>query len=204
MGNGIDPVSTGPFRNVDAALAFAMNFAHGTLKKTELARLMGGPSSSGKGLAGLDGAAQAGMIKRALEAMPEVYRYVLVARFAPLSLACPCKRPCCRGWRESPEWSEAVDWLAKHILEIGLTANVKSWAFRRAVVSRYFGAKVTFIQIAGDCGVNRDTASALNAKIVDYFRGVRGKGDVAAKKGVEWRARTEIEATLLECGVIGT
>jgi hypothetical protein len=189
----------GPFRSVNHALAFAFNFTHGTLKRSGLAKMMGGPSAgTGKGLAGLDGAAQAGMVKQAMESMPPVYRHTLVARFAPMAMACSCKQPCCRGYRESAEWAGAVDWLANHVLEIGLTGNVKHYKFRRSVVGRYFGAKISFITIAGECGVNRDTASALNAKVVDYFRGRRDE----AKPGVEWRARTELENILRTHGVL--
>jgi len=196
--------NSAPFRSVNHALAFAYNFTHGTLKRSGMARMMGGPSGTGKGLAGLDGAGQAGMIKSAIASMPAIYQNVLIARFAPMQDDCACGARCCRGWRESDDWGDAIDWLAEHILEIDLCGSVKHVKFRRAVVSRYFGAKVSFITIAGDYGVNRDTASSLNARIVDYFRGVRvkGKNEDSNRMGVEWRARTEFEQKLREHGVV--
>lgn len=193
------------FKSVNHALAFAMNFTHGTIKRSGVVKMMGG-GGTGRGLAGLDGAAQAGMIKQALEALPSVYAHVLIARFAPQSEPCTCKRWCCRGWRETQEWHGSIDWLTEHIFEIGLTGNIAHIKFRRSVVARYFGSKISFLEIARECGVDRDTASALNAKIVDYFRGPKwlkkGGTEEGTRQGVEWRARTEFEAKLDQAGML--
>lgn len=194
------------FRSVNHALAFAMNFTHGTIKRSGLAKMMKKQDSPARGLAGLDGAAQAGMIKVALEALPQVYRHTLVARFAPQQEPCSCRRSCCRGYRETDDWRASIDWLANHVFEIGLTGTVGHVRFRRSVVARYFGSKVSFLEIARECGVDRDTASALNCKIVDYFRGPqwlkKGGSKQAERQGVEWRARVEFEAKLHATGML--
>jgi hypothetical protein len=186
------------FRSVNHALAFAHNFTHGTLKRTGLQKMMGGPVKSGRGLAGLDGAAQAAIIKSMIEAMPKVYSSTLIARFAPQQDECSCGRSCCRGWKESEDWARAIDWLAAHVYEIGLCAGIGHWKFRRSVLMRYFGSSISFLTIANECGVHRHTASELNLRIVDYFRGK----SIDAKKGVEWRARIEFEGKLAASGLI--
>ncbi len=171
-----------------------------------MARMMGGSAGKGRGLAGLDGAAQVGLIKQLLESLLPVYRYTLIARFSQITEKCPCKRSCCRGWRETDDWGTSVTWLADHVHEIGLTGKVGFMDFRRAVVAHYFGSNITFLEIARVNKVDRDTASLLNTKIVDYFRGPqwlkKGGTETALKQGVEWRARTEFEAKLKSAGLI--
>ena len=84
------------FRSAHQALMFAFTFSatqHGTAAAAErqlaefardrYERMPGG----GRGLRGLDGAAQAGMIRRRVEEMPPLHAAALIARFAILSPA---------------------------------------------------------------------------------------------------------------------
>ena len=98
------------FRSAHAALMFALNFRHGSIKMSGLARAMGG-GRTGRGLGGLDGAAQAGMIRAEVERLTPVRRSLLVGRHAPQQVPCQCRQACCRGWVEGEDWREAVNWL---------------------------------------------------------------------------------------------
>lgn len=56
------------FTRAHAALVFALNFASDCYDRPVMNRLADGPRAAGKGLAGLDGAAQAGMVRAEAEA----------------------------------------------------------------------------------------------------------------------------------------
>lgn len=177
------------FRSAHAALVFALNFSHGTLKKSALAQASGG-GGSGRGLGGLDGAAQSGMILAELQQLSALRRSVLIAKYASPSAPCACRSSCCRGWRENPQWSEAINYLTEYVLVAGLTGTVSHFRLRRSLVSRYFGQGATFLTIASSCGVDRHTASGYNKRIVERFR------------DEQRHALYEIEGLLKQAGIV--
>ena len=178
------------FRSTHAALMFALNFTHGTLKRSTLAAMMGS-AGNGRGLGGLDGAAQAGMIRAELEKLAKPRRTILVARYVVATIPCDCGRSCCSKIRENAEWAEAVNYLSEYVLHEGLTGSVSHYRLRRTLVMRYFGQRQFLVSIAEQCGVNRDTASAYNQKITERFR------------QEERLANYEIEGLLKAIGVMG-
>jgi hypothetical protein len=153
-----------------SALRFALNFTHGSLKETFLARAMKGGGRPGRGLAGLDGAAQAGMIKQLLHLLDPVRRDFIIARFTIPRSPCPCKAPCCSGYRETPDWGRAIESLTDFVLRAGLTKAISHHRLRKAVVIKYFGVRVRLVDVAEHCGVDSDTAGALNRRVKDRFR----------------------------------
>lgn len=177
------------FEYVTGALRFALNFTHGTAKESAITQLMGGGRAS-KGLGGLDGAAQAGMLRQELERLSLAKRSILVVRYAPSSLPCPCERTCCRGWRHNPEWLEAVKALTGIVLVEGLTGTISHYRFRRAMVEKHFGVRVSFTEMAKVCGISRNTASAQQKKVSEWL------------KKEEQHARWEFEGLMKEGGVI--
>jgi len=185
------------FRSAHGALKFALNHSHGTLQKPLIIRLMGG-ASGGRGLGGLDGAGQAGMILAELEQLSELHGALIIARYAAPTVPCECRSQCCRGYRESELWRVAIAYLVQYILTEGLTGTVSHYRLRRAIVTRYFGVKASFVDIAKECGVSRNTASAYNAKVVERFRGTK------EAQGVEALAFQEIEGRLRNAGILGT
>lgn len=177
------------FRAAHGALMFAFNFAHGGLEKSTLAKLLP-PGKPGRGLSGLDGAAQAGMIKAEVTSLDEDYRTVIAARFAPVNSPCSCKALCCSGRRENPEWRAAVHWLAEYALIEGLTGTISHLRIRRALVTKYFGVRISLVAIAQECGVNRDTVSANNMRLVERL------------KKLEHQALEAIDDRLVIAGII--
>jgi hypothetical protein len=157
------------FASAHAALTFAFNFSHGTLKKSFLARAVG-TQHADRGLGGLDGAAQAGMILVELTQLTTLRQRLLTARYAPQSAPCSCRASCCRGYRESADWRAAVDYLTEYALVAGLTGTFSHFRLRRALVMRYFGVKESFVEMAKACGVDRHTASDYNKRVFEHFK----------------------------------
>lgn len=178
------------FASAHAALKFAFNFSHGTLKRGTIGALAGG-GGNGRGLGGLDGAAQAGMILLELDALSKVGRNIVAARFAPQAEPCGCRSRCCRGYAESQAFVDAVETLTEVILLEGLTGTISHYRLRRAVVLRYFGVRMSFPEIAAACRVNRDTACDLNKRVVERL------------KAEEARAMAAIEDRLRRAGIVG-
>lgn len=178
------------FKTAKGALLFAYNFSHGTVKKPFLASLMGGSRPAGKGLGGLDGAAQAGMIKAEVAGMSQVHRFIIAARYSPPKTPCECRAPCCVGFRLNRDWAEAIDWLAMHVHAAALTGTVSNYRLRRALVMRWFGQEVSMTEVASNCRVKRDTAAEHNKRVVAYL-GVEETG-----------AEREIYGRLYAAGVI--
>lgn len=157
------------FRSHREALTFAYNFSHGTMKPSALTTMMGGPKRAGRGLGGLDGAAQAGMIKAEVSKLPPVQAACVAARFSPKQLKCACRSPCCTGSKPNPEYLVALTTIAaiaKNSLH-GLTKDVR---LRQGIAQRYFGETFSLVDLGNRCGVNRDTASVHANKMMAFLK----------------------------------
>lgn len=99
------------FTDTDAALRFALRFAVQQHSSSELAGLRG-PSHSDTGLNGVDGAAQAGMVRAEMAKLTPTQRAVLIGRYALPDVVCTCRRPCC-GHTPNNEWTAAIAHLAR-------------------------------------------------------------------------------------------
>jgi hypothetical protein len=189
------PAEPTVFRSAHGALMFALNHAQGSLQKSALAQMMGG-GSSGRGLGGLDGAGQAGMILLELEQLSPMRRALIIGRFSSPTLPCECRSQCCRGYRESELWRTAVEYLTEYVLTEGLTGTVSHYRLRRAIITRYFGIKANLVEIASVCGVHRNTVSEYNRKVMERFKGI------GERKGEEQLAFYEIEGYLKQAGIV--
>lgn len=163
------------FVTTRGALWFAHNFTHGSLKKSAMAAMIPDGEPAGKGLGGLDGAAQAGMILAEVSTLSPLGQNLTMARYAPRKALCKCGSHCCTGFKPNRQWSEAIDWLANHVhaaVQVGVFSH---YHLRRALVMRYFGEESNFRDIAAKCGVNKDTASHYNQKISAYLSAQEAK-----------------------------
>lgn len=107
-----EPAAAEPplFETVERALVFAYNYTAQWPQNT-LARLqrdLQGRRSSDKGLAGLDGAAQAAMIQVEIGRLAENHRHILRLRFGVCEDLCPH----CLTMQPCREWTEALGVLA--------------------------------------------------------------------------------------------
>jgi hypothetical protein len=159
------------FRSSHDALRFAYLFNAQQYAMTPMAKLMGG-RGSGKGLVGVDGAAQAGMILGRVSQLPKIERYVIVARY---SLG-----------------KEGVE--AKMELILPVVASMPTGMVHRRMIDhliqRYFGEKVLLGQLAGMFDVNPDTVTAKWRQVRDRLR------------EIESRAQYLIADELARCGIV--
>jgi len=189
------------FSSAHAAMVFAFNFSGQQYDKSMMARMASTPGRDGKGLGGLDGAAQAGMIRAELAHLCELHASILIARVAPPTIPCECRHACCSGHKPNTEWVDAIIILTQ--LAMGeLSGHLSHYLLRRGIIERYFGAKHSIGELADQCGVNRDTASAHNAKLVRWLKGQPGKLGADGSIGQETRAWNAITDRLDEAGMI--
>lgn len=163
------------FSSTHAALVFAFNFSHQAYDRPVMNRMADGPKRSGKGLVGLDGAGQAGMIRAAVDALGREEAMVITARFAPRRDECECTRPCCSGYVPGREWRAAVDHLTEYVLRMALAGTVSHYRLRNGIVRRVFGEDVKLVDIAEVAGVNRDTVAEHAKRIAKHLSGIEGR-----------------------------
>nr|WP_231748294.1 hypothetical protein [Burkholderia sp. ABCPW 14] len=97
------------FKSAFDAVRFALCYSSQQYGETMLAKRLRGESiGTGMGLVGLDGAGQAGQIRRHLWELPDLHLSVIVARAAPRDLPCSCGAACCSGRTPNLEWKAAI------------------------------------------------------------------------------------------------
>lgn len=160
------------FRSAHDALKFAFLFSSQQYPVTAMAKLMKGIVGSGKGLVGLDGAAQAGFICGMLTELQAQHRAVLTAKYAR---------------REDKRFIAAVNLLSMDptIAPSGLSNRIE----RQALVGRHFGEKVSIIEVAELTGQHRNTVNKHHFVIRDRLRALEEAAygaitDVFACRGV--------------------
>ncbi|WP_122651090.1 DNA-binding protein [Burkholderia pseudomallei] len=171
------------FKSAFDAVRFALAYSTQQYGETMMAkRLRGESAGGGMGLVGLDGAGQAGQIRRMLWELPELHLSVIVARAAPRDLPCTCGSACCSGRTPNLEWQAAIGWLTE--ASAAYCSGFSHYRVRRAIIERFFGLKCDLVDIASDCDAHVNTVSKQNASVRRWLDGdsrtnVRGVVDVA-------------------------
>lgn len=145
------------FTSAHTALVFAFRFSVGAYDRPLANRLA--EKSTGVGVAPLDMAAQAGMIRAEVCALGWLHEALLTARYAPSVVPCSCRSRCCAGKRPYDEWSSAVDTLARHVM-VG-----SNYPLHRGAVEMYLGGKGTVAQLADKCHLSRNTVGPFVARV---------------------------------------
>lgn len=185
------------FRDAFDAVRFALCYSSQQYGSTPLAkRVDETPIGRGMGLVGMDGAAQAGLIRRHMEALPELHLAVLVARAAPRSLPCTCGAPCCLGTTPNAEWRAAVEWLTD--ASAAYTSTLSHRQARRAIVEKMFGAGGSLADIAARCDLPAHTISRSTASIRRWLDG----DNKTSEPGVTQAAWAAIARQLAAAGII--
>lgn len=167
------------FGSTHAALVFAFNFSHQAYDRPVMNRMADGPKRSGKGLVGLDGAGQAGMIRAEVATLKPEEQHLLITKFSPRTEQCECRAPCCAGRRPAIEWLESIEWLIQYVLRAGLTGQVSHYQMRRMLVMKSCGVKTTQLEIADRCGVSRATVAEYMERIGKHFSAAMNRAEVA-------------------------
>lgn len=177
------------FSSAHAALVFALNYSGQAYDRPMMNRLAAPATGSGKGLAGLDGAAQSGMIRAEIKALGKLAEAILIARIAPRWMPCACRAACCSGRTPNCEWTDAVAILADMVRTTALAGCTAHGLLRRAYIVRYMTAKdarCTIEEIASRYEINRKTAEAHYGKVSKYLRAT----EAAAEAAIDDRLRT--------------
>lgn len=189
------------FKSAADALRFAFNFSHQQYDRPLMNRLASSGTGDGKGLSGMDGAGQAGMIRRELRELSNLYQAVLIARYAPHTFPCTCGSSCCAGSAVNFEWREAVNTVAAYACEM-VPGGSGRFRLRRELVFRLYGSKRTLAAIAEDCGVSEQTASDHNGRVTMWLRrGREARGGRPEEKSVEALADEAVQRLLWQVGI---
>lgn len=185
------------FKSAFDAVRFALCYSSQQYGETMLAKRLRGESiGTGMGLIGVDGAGQAGQIRRQLWELPELHLSVVVARAAPHDLPCSCGAACCSGRTPNIEWQAAIGWLTQ--ASAAYCSGFSHFRVRRAIIERLFGVKCDLSQIAEDCDAHRNTASNHNKAVRLWIEGDKKTGE----RGVEGLAWSVIERRFDEIGLL--
>lgn len=190
------------FDSAHGALVFAFNFSGQSYDRPMMNRMAAPAIGSGKGLVGLDGAAQAGFIRSEVQAMGKLAEAILIARLAPRTQPCSCKSPCCSGHKPNREWTEAISYLADYVRTTALAGCTAHGMLRREYVIRHFSRKderVSIDKLAEKHDAGRNTVSAHAGKVSGLFGGGRDN----AAPGLEAAAMMAIEDRLRDIGMVG-
>lgn len=149
------------FANHDDALMFALRFTSQQYPQSELAKLMKTPGiGGGKGMIGLDGAAQAGVIKSRIDALGELQRACIIARYSARVETCSC----CGSDKMLEEYRAAILNLANWASQfIGNDNSVQRIRF--AIVQEYFERGNSLGKQAEKINVPKRTAYDQKKKI---------------------------------------
>lgn len=190
------------FTSAHAALTFAYRYSAQQYDRPLMNKLADKGSRSGKGLAGVDGAGQAGMIKREVRELGALYEALVIATYAPPTAPCACRAACCAGEKPHRDWSEAIHLITMEATS-QLSGRLSHYALRRGIVERQFGVKRLLSELATRCGVDRDTASHHNALVTAWLSGDKKRSGPNVRVGEIARAVAAAGDRLTQAGMIG-
>lgn len=150
------------FKSSADAIMFALRFSSQQYAQSAIAKQMSraGRIGQGRGLVALDGAGQAGIIMRHIDALGALERACIIARYTDRTAECPC----CHQSTASEEYRDAINTLAnwamltiEHITEIP--------RMRFAIVQEFYERRRSVGKVADDIGMARSTAYDQRARI---------------------------------------
>ena len=184
------------FRSAYDALTFAYCF-NGDNCTTAMLGIP--PQGNGRGLGGLNGAAEVGNIKRIVHGLGEVAEAYITARFTPARIPCSCHRPCCQGWTYHPEWYKSIVRMAREINQ-PCFAGAGRIRYRWKITAQYFlkpQERESLTSIAAQFGIHHTTAGRHFKAVVSLFRGTK------RRKGMEQTFIDAVEEQLSKAEIIG-
>lgn len=202
------------FSSAHAAIVFALNYNHQQYDKPLMNRLSWGAMPQGKGLSGIDGAAQAGMIRGMIGRLSDLECAMLIAYCAPKQIPIPGSHQAIKivdnrqvrlpRWSVNPEYQAALRQIANsyQIHALTSTDHQSVRAIRFALVARCFGERANLQDIAERSGVPYRNLKRLHAGVRDYLLGKRGGYEQEATSGAIQLALNKVETMLREGGII--
>lgn len=189
-------MSEAPFRSASEALRFALTFALGAKPNRDAVNQLAAPTkSTGRGLGGMDGAAQAGMVLLELKYCGDFSSNLLIAKVAPRKIPCSCKAVCCSGFTPNWDWSYAFGYVVdRTFIEMqkkteGFRGMVNNHYLRSHLVMKYLGSTSSVKDIAREADVSEQTAHSHRKMIYSILH---------AAESEAWK---EIEQRLIVAGI---
>jgi hypothetical protein len=185
------------FHSVYDALVFAYNFSSSQYPETTLGKLLrkkaeedgeGGDLGTGKGLSGLDGAGQAGMILGAVHRLELRQVLVIEARF--MKRTCPCRT--CGHEAFTASYRLAIDSLAETMLSDGVVPTSADIRLRRELVYGHFGKRPHNVKLGKKYHLDRHTVGGYQVAITK------------ALKALEYQAQETLHGRFAEAGMLET
>lgn len=143
------------FKSSADAIMFALRYSSQQYAQSAMAKQMKRTASigQGRGLVALDGAGQAGMILRRIEALGELERACIVARYTDRTGECPC----CRQSTASEEYRDAINTLASWA-ERTIEHVTSVPRMRYAIVQEFYERRRSVGKMADAIGMARSSA----------------------------------------------
>lgn len=194
-----DVVENSLFESAHEAIVFAFHRSSNTVASPLMNRLAGGTGGTGKGLGGLNGSGQAGLILRRLSELGPMHMAVLRARYGVREYACAC----CEQPVAHHEWLGAIRTIAESAHSMLAMPSVKPELCRDLVIRYFSSNKRPLEDIGSRHGSSRSTAARAYGEIVLWLRGSRkGKGDQPGPKGLEASVFAQADTALRDAGFI--
>ncbi len=173
------------FRSAHHALIFAFNYAGQQSPRTPMTGLLHrGGIGSGKGLHGIDGAAQAGIILAEYAKLEKPHQHILRVRFGKNIQECAC----CGHNAPCMEWTEAVDALSRYAELDGVHRGARHLIVEKVVCGL---RGVSVAAIAGEYRL-------IERTLQQQTQGLRRK-----LERLESAAMTAIDELLRDAGIVG-
>ena len=115
-------VSETLFKGAHQAPTYAFNYSAGSLDRPAMVKMADRTLRIGRGLAGVDGAAQAGFILSELQARAPLHQRILEAAFLPQTTPCPC----CHSAVWNAEWQQSVRVVSDAAMGAGVLSGCAS------------------------------------------------------------------------------
>ena len=179
------------FKSAHEALRFAYNYNWDNCVKAMIGIP---PAPTGRGLGGLDGAAEAGNIKRIVCSKGVQTEMLVVAKFAPHIIP----RSISKGWYVSLGWLSAIRYLAR-LTEQDCFSGGGDEEYRGRIIAKVFRRERASIEDIGKM------ASIPRSTAYRHFRSVKKyiEGDRTGAKGILQLAIESIESELRNAGIVG-
>lgn len=153
------------FKDYHDALTFAFLYSTQQYAMSPMAKMMkSGIVGTGKGLVSIDGAAQAGLIKAAIDKLEPLERCCLIAKYSPKFTECHC----CGGQKTVDQYREAIATLREWALSTFSGLSVLK--MREAIVRSYFEKDISIGKVADQLKIPRRTAYDQRKKIHDALK----------------------------------
>lgn len=177
------------FRNEHDALTFAFNYQSQQYPLSPMSKLGGIKAlGAGKGLVSVDGAAQAGLLRKKLASLDPLFRHCLTARFSPKYDECPC----CRGERALQEWTESI--VALRYWSLTAVSGLSHGHVREAIIKNYFDKKTSITDAADRAKVPVRNVHNQRNKIHDRLKQIEAQALAAYREAIGIRDKEPVRA----------